>query len=105
MHESVHVDGLVDLLRHQLEHHAYRDIAHHLQTIDRYSSLAARQMYESGRRTSALGLVAHPPLAFLRNYIVRRGFRDGAAGLVVSMFNSYYVLAKMAKLWELQRKK
>ena len=93
------------MLRHQLEHYAYRDIAHHLQTIDRYSSLAARQMYESGRRTSVLGLVAHPPLAFLRNYIARRGFRDGAAGLDVSMFNSYYVLAKMAKLWELQRRK
>lgn len=104
VHESVRVDGPVGLLRHQLEHYAYRDIAHHLQTIDRYSSLAARQMYEAGRRTNVFGLVAHPPLAFLRNYIARRGFRDGAAGLVVSMFNSYYVLAKMAKLWELQRK-
>ena len=104
VHESVRVDGPVARLTHELQHYAYRDIAHHLQTIDRYSSLAARQMHESGRRVGALGLIAHPPLAFLRNYLARGGFRQGTTGLVVSACNSYYVLAKLAKLWELQRR-
>ena len=45
----------------------------------------------------------HPPFAFLRNYILRGGFRDGAAGLLVSVLNSYYVFLKLVKLWELQR--
>ena len=45
----------------------------------------------------------HPPLAFLRNYLLRGGFRDGAAGLIVSAMNSYYVFLKFAKLWELQQ--
>jgi len=45
----------------------------------------------------------HPPAAFLRNYVVRRGFRDGTAGFLISILNSYYVFLKILKLWELQR--
>jgi hypothetical protein len=44
--------------------------------------------------------VVHPPFAFLRNYVLRGGFRNGSAGLVVSMLNSYYVFLKLAKGWE-----
>jgi hypothetical protein len=42
-------------------------------------------------------------VAFLRNYVVRRGFRDGTAGFLISILNSYYVFLKILKLWELQR--
>jgi hypothetical protein len=45
----------------------------------------------------------HPPAAFLRNYILRRGIVDGTAGLTLSLVNSYAVFLKFAKLWELQR--
>jgi hypothetical protein len=59
-------------------------------------------MYERGRRTGPLALIAHPPAAFLRNYLLRRGFLDGTAGLTISLMNSYAVFLKFAKLWELQ---
>ena len=104
VHESVKADGPVGTLRGDLLHHPYRDISHHLQTIDRYTTLAARQAAERGRRASALDVLVRPPIAFLRNYVLRRGFRDGAPGLVVSLLNSHYVLLKFAKLWELGRR-
>ena len=102
VHEGVTVRGSVGQLRGELQHYAFRDIADHLETIDRYTTYAARQMHESGRHASALQLAFHPPLAFLRNYILRGGLRDGAVGFVVSVLNSYYVFLKFAKLWELQ---
>jgi hypothetical protein len=101
VHESVAVDGPVVDLRHELQHLAYRDLSHHLQTIDRYSTLAARQLQEEGRTAGWFDLAAHPPAAFLRNYILRGGFRDGLPGLVVSTLNATYVALKFAKLWEL----
>jgi glycosyltransferase involved in cell wall biosynthesis len=104
VHEAVTVRGAVGQLRGELQHYAYRDIADHLDTIDRYTTLAARQMHESGRRAGLVDLVLHPPLAFLRNYVARGGFRDGTTGLVISRMNAYYVFLKFAKLWELQRK-
>lgn len=102
VHEAVTVRGAVGQLREELQHFAFRDIADHLETIDRYTTYAARQMHENGRRTGFLQLAFHPPLAFLRNYILRGGIRDGVVGFVISLLNSYYVFLKFAKLWELR---
>jgi (heptosyl)LPS beta-1,4-glucosyltransferase len=105
VHEAVTVRGAVGQLRGELQHYPYRDLSEHLETIDRYTTLAARQMHESGRRAAVADLAIHPPLAFLRNYILRGGFRDGATGLLISRMNAYYVFLKFAKLWELQRRR
>ena len=102
VHESVSVRGSTGMLRGELQHFAYRDIADHLETIDRYTTYAARQMQEDGRRAGWLQLAGHPPLAFLRNYLAHGGIRDGVPGLIISALNSYYVFLKFAKLWELQ---
>ena len=103
VHESVDADRPPGRLRHELQHYAYRDISHHLATIDKYTTLAAEQWLSEGRRTSWFGMLFHPRFAFLRNYILRRGFRDGDAGLLISQLNSYYVFLKLAKLWELNQ--
>jgi hypothetical protein len=50
-------------------------------------------------------MVVHPPLAFIRNYLVRGGIRDGIPGFIVSAMNTYYVLLKFIKLWEFQHKR
>ena len=101
VHESVSVRGSVGRLHAELQHLAYRDIADHLETIDRYTTLAARQMHEDGQRAGLLQLAGHPPLAFVRNYLLRGGIRDGVPGFIISAMNAYYVLLKFAKLWEL----
>lgn len=104
VHESVKVDGdSIGYLKHELQHYPYRDLSEHLIRMDRYTTLAARQMLEQGKRATRLELLFHPPVAFLRNYILKGGFRDGKAGLIISLVNSYYVMLKFAKLWELQR--
>lgn len=101
VHESVKAEGPVEDLRGELQHYAYRDLAHHFQTMDRYTTLAARQMFEEGRRAGFFDLMVHPPAAFLRNYILRGGILDGVPGLIVSAMNARYVGLKFAKLWEL----
>jgi glycosyltransferase involved in cell wall biosynthesis len=105
VHERVEAQGEVGRLRRDLQHLPYRDIAHHLQTMDRYTTLAARQMAAEGRHVGAAGLLSRPLGAFARNYLVHGGWRDGAAGLVISILNSYYVFLKFAKLWESQRER
>ena len=104
VHESVVLSsGRPGTLRHALQHYPYRDISDHVISIDHYTTLAAEEWFASGRRTNSLDVALHPPAAFLRNYIVRRGFLDGTAGFLISVLNSYYVFLKIIKLWELQR--
>lgn len=103
VHESVEADGQPGQLAHDLKHLAYRDISHHYQTMDRYTTLAADEMFDNGRRATFTDLTVHPWAAFVRNYVLRRGFRDGRAGFIISVMNAYYVFMKFAKLWARER--
>jgi glycosyltransferase involved in cell wall biosynthesis len=100
VHESVALDGEPGVLGSDLQHYPYRDISHHLGTIDRYTTLAAQQMRADGNVPSLAAVALHPPFAFLRNYVLRRGFLNGGAGFTVSVLNSYYVFLKLAKARE-----
>jgi glycosyltransferase involved in cell wall biosynthesis len=102
VHESVETEGPVGTLASDLEHYAYRDISHHHLTMDRYTTLAAREMYDAGRRAGVWDLIALPAGTFARNYLLRRGVTAGIPGLVISSMNAYYVFLKFAKLWALQ---
>jgi len=103
VHESVSVDGPPGRLKHDLEHYSFADLRDQIERINQYSTLAARQMFEAGRRTGPIEILVHPPAAFLRNYILRRGFLDGSAGLTISLMNAWSVGLKFMKLWELQK--
>jgi (heptosyl)LPS beta-1,4-glucosyltransferase len=103
VHESVQVSGEPALLAGDIEHYPYADVSDHIRRIDRYTSLAALDLQDGGQSAGALALLLHPAAAFLRNYILRRGFQQGRAGLAVSLLNSYYVLLKYVKLLEMER--
>ena len=102
VHESVQVRGTIGQLAGELQHLPYESVSDHLQRIDRYTSLAALDLHDTGHRATAARLLFHPPAAFVRNYLLRGGIRDGKAGLAVSLLNSTYVLMKHVKLLELE---
>ena len=103
VHESVAVQGACGQLDNDLQHYSFSDLRDQLHRINHYSTLSAKQMYEEGRRTGPVEILLHPPAAFLRNYVLRRGFLDGTAGLTISLMNAWSVGLKFMKLWELQR--
>jgi glycosyltransferase involved in cell wall biosynthesis len=102
IHESVSVQGSVGRLRHPLQHYSHRDMSHHLERIDRYTTLWARQALDEGKEGGAAMAVAASTWTFFRNYVLRRGFLLGRAGLTVSTLNAYYTYLKLAKLQELR---
>jgi glycosyltransferase involved in cell wall biosynthesis len=103
VHESVELsEGHPGTLSNDLQHYPYRDISDHVTSIDHYTTLAAEEWSAAGRQTGVLDVIFHPPAAFLRNYVLRGGFRDGMPGFLISVLNSYYVFLKILKLWELQ---
>ncbi|MGH7929164.1 MAG: glycosyltransferase family 2 protein, partial [Candidatus Binatia bacterium] len=48
-HEKILVDGRVRRLQHPLLHFTYRDIADHLERINRFTSISARELRDEGR--------------------------------------------------------
>ena len=108
IHESVRLDegARVATLPGDILHYSVRDAAHHHRMIgERYAPLAARQMYEQGRRTSPVNIAAAGPVAFARSYLLKGGFRDGLAGYCIARFAAHHAYLKHLLLWELQRRK
>ncbi len=101
VHEGVDVPGKVGKLQHALRHDSYASLEDYLAKLNRYTTLAAREMHEAGRRAHALDLIAQPVYDFCKYYLLKRGFRDGVEGLVVSALSSCYTLVKFAKLYYL----
>ncbi len=102
-HDYVDVKGPVKKLQAPIFHYTYDDIAHHLNTINRFSSITAREKFERGKKASLADLLFRPAWKFFRGYIIKRGFLDGRAGLSIALLTSFEVWVKYLKLRELQR--
>jgi glycosyltransferase involved in cell wall biosynthesis len=108
IHESVEMNSgaKIETLKGDLLHYTVRDAAYHHKMIgERYAPLAAQQMFEEGRRTSALKIASAGPSAFLRSFILKAGIRDGLAGLSIASFAAHHAFLKHLMLWEMQSKK
>ncbi|MDA8121264.1 MAG: glycosyltransferase family 2 protein, partial [Deltaproteobacteria bacterium] len=78
----------------------YRDTSDYVSRMNRYSSLAALEVRKEGRRVSGIDLAARPLFAFLKTFVLRRGFLDGMLGLKVSILYACYTFYKYVKAWE-----
>jgi len=97
VHERVLCDGVVRRLRPPLIHYAMPNLEDALLRVDRYSTDKAQMLVASGRKVTFLTGIGHGLFAFLRAYILRAGFLDGAQGFllaVVSAETSYYPYMK-----------
>jgi len=102
-HDHVHVEGEVVKLRGDLLHYSYDSIADHLRIIDSYTTIMADERHAAGKRAGVLSVLGRPAWKFLRMYVLKAGFLDGLAGLIVALLGSYYTFLKYAKLLELGR--
>lgn len=98
VHESVAADGPVGTLKSDLLHDRDESMEARKAKLRHYAQLSARGMRRRGRRGGMMSMLLHPPAAFLRSYLLRRGFLDGRAGFRVSMLQAYYVYLKFAYL-------
>jgi len=106
IHESVKLDegAHVEKLPGDILHYSVSNAAQHHRMIgERYAPLAAEQMLEEGRRTSAWKIATAAPSAFVRSYLLKGGFRDGLAGITIASFAAHHAFLKHVMLWEKQK--
>lgn len=103
VHEQLKVEGIAGRLSHDLEHYTDPDIHHYFEKYNKYTSLAAVELFNRGKKFSAADILLRPPVIFLKMYILRAGFLDGLHGLILSVFSASYVFTKYCKLWEYEK--
>jgi glycosyltransferase involved in cell wall biosynthesis len=102
VHESLSVRGDTGYLNHPMEHYTYKTISDYLKRLDRYSTLAARELQKEKKRYGIHHIVFRPLYTFLHMYFIRLGFLDGYFGFMLSILYSFYTFSKYIKLREFQ---
>jgi glycosyltransferase involved in cell wall biosynthesis len=103
VHERVICDGPVERLKPPLLHFAVTKLEGALSRVDRYSTASAEVLVASGRRVWFLSGVGHGLYSFLRTYILRAGFLDGAEGFLLAVANAEGSYYRYMKAWLARR--
>jgi glycosyltransferase involved in cell wall biosynthesis len=95
--------GRVGRLRRKLEHYTYWSFDQYFEKFGRYTTWAAEDLCEKGRRSGLLSLTVRPAWHFFRHYVLQRGFLEGRKGLIISALGAFSVFTKYARLWGLYK--
>jgi len=98
VHEHVLADGPVARLDGDLLHASAESIDDYVAKQNRYTSLQAEAMHARGERAGFARLALSPIARFLRFYVVKLGFLDGAAGFAHIAIGAFASFLKYAKL-------
>lgn len=103
VHERVIIDGPVRTANFRIEHDSITSRADAEDKIIRYSTAAAAQMFARGKRAHPGKATLRGWTAFIKSFVLRAGFLDGAAGWDVADYNRRYTYEKWRRLAELSR--
>jgi glycosyltransferase involved in cell wall biosynthesis len=105
VHERLLIDtparGARDLpvLPGLLLHNSIASLHDGLEKMNRYTTGRAADLRSQGRRGGLGAALVHGTVAFLRSYVLRRGFLDGRLGLVLAMLDAQSSAVRYLKLW------
>jgi len=92
-------------LKGDILHYICENVKEHEKRIDNFSSIAARSLHRTGKKTNWLKILASPGWFFLYDYILRGGFLNGYHGWMITLNQTKYHFLKYAKLYRLQKTK
>jgi len=80
-------------------HYSYTSVEQHVSQLNRFTSIAADELWLRGKRHVTLfHLLLKPWWKFVHGYFFRAGFLDGFAGLSIAVISAWGVFLKFAKL-------
>ena len=93
----------IGVLKHPIRQIPFKYLSEMMYKANRYSTLGVGRMEGRYAKASMRSAVTHTIWAFLKHYVVKRGFLDGWAGLVIAMGNSYGTFYRYAKHYEKEK--
>ena len=103
VHEYVIEDGFtMKVLDGVVQHYPYTCMSDFIVKLDRYSTLFAQDNV-GNKKSSPLKAILNAHYSFFKTYILKRGFLDGYAGLVIAFSHMATNLYKYMKLYEMNK--
>jgi glycosyltransferase involved in cell wall biosynthesis len=101
VHESLRFDGKAGRLSGDLLHYTVRSFDEHELNVERYTTLAAQQMFAQGKRNWRGAMWCATPWSWFQSFVLRGGFLDGYRGALIAQMAARSVRLKYAKLGKL----
>jgi glycosyltransferase involved in cell wall biosynthesis len=103
VHEKVISKVPIRKLKGDLLHHSAESMHDYITKQNRYTTLAASELFQRRKNPSALKIALAPVIRFVKFYFIKQGYRDGLAGFVhicIGCFNTFLKHAKTRSLFE-----
>lgn len=110
IHEVVKMahGATVATLKGHLLHWRYQSYEEHINEVNLYSTISAKEYYKMGVKAGYFKILFHTSWRFIHSYFFRRGFLSGFNGLVISSLlakHCFLKYAKLRKLYKINRKR
>lgn len=99
VHEGWDVQGNIGYLKHDVLHFSFQNLSDVIRKIDSYSELGAEKLFRKNKSHGIGKAFLRGLWAFIRIYILKKGFLDGQAGFIIALSNfqgTFYRHAKHA---------
>ncbi|RKZ67258.1 MAG: glycosyltransferase family 2 protein [Gammaproteobacteria bacterium] len=97
-HDHIVTEGKnIVRLKGDIFHLSFDSISDHLKTIDSFTEIGADELVRKNRTVTIFSPLTHASWTFFKLYIIKRGFLDGFAGLIVSVLSYMHVFIKYSK--------
>lgn len=107
LHEKVVFEKEIKslVLKGDLLHYSFPSIQHHIQTINNYSEVAAKDLVERNKRISFfIHVLLNPIYTFINKYLFRLGFLDGYHGFVICWLSAQANFLKYSKAFFMKKR-
>lgn len=91
-------------LKNHLIHYSYLTDSDYLRKLEHYSTAAAMSAFQNNKSSGLGQAVGHAVFAFIKSYVLRLGFLDGRAGILVAISSAESTYHKYLKLMMLRKK-
>ncbi len=103
VHESFITTENKGKLKGKINHYTYKDIYHHIEKSNKYTSMMAEKMYRNGKKSNIFKILFKPMFQFFKSYFLRLGFLDGLVGYYAAATAAFYTFLKYKKLHEIYK--
>jgi len=100
VHEIFKPSVSVGLLKSFLNHYPHPSLQDFIGKINYYSSLRAKELYQSGKKPCLCETIFNPFFKFCLNYFIYLGFLDGVPGFAYAFLMSFHSFLVRAKLFQ-----
>ena len=92
-------------LRGNILHYSFNSISEHIQQINKFTDIAAKELYKKNKRISFSMIYLKSIWKFFNSFILKLGFLDGYYGYIICRLSAEAKFLKYIKLKELYKKK